>query len=1734
MTANVKKLLSLLLCLVMVAGLFPASALAEARTAARVSAGGRIGDPELPVPSLEPRPFEPGEDFDEDAEEPVDYFSTFDEESGINVVVEAPMGSLPLLAEVRVQPVDPEAVQDAVEGLMDGGQEILVAMDISFWLGDDEIEPEEPVQVRVAAPELEGATELTLVHLPDAAEPESVELIPEEELAFALGTNEIAFEAESFSVYAVLGKAPMAEEPTADGNAAPDLDFSLSWISATDSIHSYDEDGTLICSPGDSNENVTTLMRLNVKYNAEPDEFLEVGAVQIVIPYTPFLDWDNGQKVAVYGDGSEISPPISWQIPLAPAMADSSSFNYTISEDRQSIILTNYDRIEGGMTLTVDLGYLFRPTAVQVNENSVYEGTVDARLLLNGQEYASDSAQVEVRTQVGTTTIRKNQNTGDPYGGQFLTWQDAWGEKPGDAEDYFYVVWRINLVRSNGGASAGGGSQPYQILLEELGSTVEVGGDTAHSYTAEESVVGVLYWNGSNYSEGFTAGQSESFNLTYPYTGIAERDMSLIRSIDPGNRATGSFLYSDVYRCSGAYVVLTRYPKSLLAEAAANGVDLTNEGLLIRNTAQSSTVSQLGVVHVDSTASATTRFTVLGNSSDGEIGIAKERTSHPDAQNHGAIGSIAGARSYLTEQQKPITFTTTGSAFSIKANVKAPCGFAVDPETGTATVKPYTLSLDDYQLRYAPATAAVGSVKWGDRIHSQEELSQEGDYTFTSCYFALTAYDGEYLDLGDGQGAWKLGEQTGYENYGSIDVQIRRLGEEDFSLYGTVTVDGEGKFQFQRAPGVADGVETLQNVSKGNSLPLPADTTELKADYHGSAYSVKFTVFFDMRLNPTEHVRDVVSRHEAASYPWTYVTNDARYTLTGEGTELSGPVSGGLSGEGAKTYYLTSKSYTLSVQKAGGHNVTSATDVREKATQYWPVGLSVWPQVTTYRDVTAEELAHYKIKSGVFYDLLPPGCTVDLSSVKVGDSIFAGTIFNTTYPASCYTAEVVKNWNGTGRDLLIVNLLHTPSALGNQSSAIVVVFNMYNSYGNIVDRGTDVTNVFGFLCTDSEEETDFEPYQNLLDSLSEEQRAAMQAVVDEYGLDLGKMMFAQKDFKYSAVTVTQTGLSKTVSSGINQNYLAENEVYLDREYSYRLSFSQEEGTLTGNLVFYDILDQGHPIFGTGEEENAAASEWQGSFVSILLPQKPNYNDKTADCAPVVYYAAEIPTTTDLTDASVWSTEQPEHVAAVAVDCRKDSKGNDFVLESGTPFNIYITMKAPNDTSLAGKTAVNGVMVQMDSISASGTTSTGNQLKTSSRITLLDPMLELHKSSDPVTGTQEEPTEVNVGDTVTYTLAVSAGEEAKYALTSVKVEDPIPAGMTVNTSAIRYYTNSSASLQTPGNNKLVLSPILANGKLTFTIPKLEPGVTIYLQIPAKVEALEGTADHAVYRNQAQITGFDGYGAEIYSEETWHQALQVFYVYHSSDNTVEKIRLTDLRVTTVSGKRAFNIANETKEGSLYGGYYKAYPAASEGYESAALSYDETGWSKDEGGTPYGGSKALWSLEQAYTADGRSMNPVAGETYYLKEVPEVKYLQPYLHYTYKKPDGEITRAWAISAIDDLNYQQAGFVILDKNNKATICDTLAVTATGNNSTVILKPETVFQRRGVTEGYLDYLQVYDWDGEGNLLQEGGTILQYWVTPDGLMVTGVTSRVVTQITNKNTITRTDTPVKSTIETFSGN
>ncbi len=171
--------------------------------------------------------------------------------------------------------------------------------------------------------------------------------------------------------------------------------------------------------------------------------------------------------------------------------------------------------------------------------------------------------------------------------------------------------------------------------------------------------------------------------------------------------------------------------------------------------------------------------------------------------------------------------------------------------------------------------------------------------------------------------------------------------------------------------------------------------------------------------------------------------------------------------------------------------------------------------------------------------------------------------------------------------------------------------------------------------------------------------------------------------------------------------------------------------------------------------------------------------------------------------------------------------------------------------------------------------------------------------------------------------------------------------------------------------------------------------------------------------------------------------VFYVYHSSDNTVERIPMNDARIT----EGEFNIVNETKKGYLYGGYYTTYalPGFATDADVIAAAYEEktgatlyeyvaarTGgvWATDSAGTPYVGDQTSWNMDNAYTAKGDAMTPGKGKVYYLKEVPEA-YLEPATYVVYdthdKDADGyyQIKKLYQMTATDDANYGSVGFEV-------------------------------------------------------------------------------------------------------------
>jgi len=149
---------------------------------------------------------------------------------------------------------------------------------------------------------------------------------------------------------------------------------------------------------------------------------------------------------------------------------------------------------------------------------------------------------------------------------------------------------------------------------------------------------------------------------------------------------------------------------------------------------------------------------------------------------------------------------------------------------------------------------------------------------------------------------------------------------------------------------------------------------------------------------------------------------------------------------------------------------------------------------------------------------------------------------------------------------------------------------------------------------------------------------------------------------------------------------------------------------------------------------------------------------------------------------------------------------------------------------------------------------------------------------------------------------------------------------------------------------------------------------------------------------------------------------FYVYHSSNNQVEKVSITDPRV--VDGK--FDLTKEVSNGYLYGGYFKAYgQTTSTNDQIKALTYTD-GKATDPNGTAYTGKKfAAWKEANAYLVNGKtSFAPKVNQVYYLKEVPN-GYFRPRMIATYDKykETHPITNLYLFTAVDDANYNSVSF---------------------------------------------------------------------------------------------------------------
>lgn len=1302
---------------------------------------------------------------------------------------------------------------------------------------------------------------------------------------------------------------------TGDDIVKPFVTYELNWINAEDATSSYNEDGDLILTPVSSTSIREARMQIKFKFNAAETDQLPEGSVKFQVPKYIFQNWQGGVDVNMNLSGSNEgrwnTQPISWQVPKAPAVAASSDFNYTESEDGNYYILSNVGPIKGDVTLIVDIAYQYFGFAIAVDETGTYRNeNVTVTMTVDDDTYDIHTVEpltktIEVHTKSFPASITKTQDgSSGTENHKFMGWQSAWGEKPADADNYFYIYWHLKITRRTNSSTI-----PYDIILQEMNTTIFAGSKEIVLENPEDYVVGITYYQ--NYYSDKTIGFFVNSD-TPPLTGIAGRDYSRRPGVkvpynNMGTNQRNSSTMLDT-TANAQWGVLTRYPKSLFQEAIDNGMtrdDLINTGLKIQNTARTYNVQANGLTVNGNTASATTYFRLQPAGGAGG-GFTKTNDSN-------GYRVLTGAADMLLHAGKSYTMGDGGShsrAFKITGTF-SPVYKPTAGENGELAIQPYTYSITDGDMFFTPMDTTPSQQGAGD-CTTWEGCTPliDGDYTFTQFALSLITYKGNYVEVGtaeEGEDPEILvsrgSEMTG-EEMEPIYLYVRRAGEDDFSLYGTLTKNGTANtFKFTRDENCSDGVASVNAVTIGTGgyggstfLTLPANTVDIKVEHTTTAYSGSIQIDLRSRVCSTEHTREILAISEEKGVN-TAMTNHAFYAIRDGVTDevvREGQVPTTQGNDRYQSYRLDRLPNSMSAGKTV-FTSTGLVDEVEKTRQYYRVACYMHlDSGLAAGNYDANLMRLYWPETGFFYDLLPAGCTVDESTVNLlyasaTTTMSAGSFFE----KDRFRVQVEKNWNGTGRDLLTVEILDSRDGPTNwRGGNYVMTYYMYNSYANIVDRGTDTENVFGFVNTD-EDAARLRTTNNRIGNLGTEQsimREVMAEKMGENGWDESWLathsVYAQNSYIFKNIGIKQTGYSKTVSTELNSDYLKQNLSLIGDDYAYRISYVQNEGTVSSNIVLFDVLEQGSFL-------TTQASEWQGSFQNLdvsLIAAKPNANDMAAMCSPVVWYATSIPSDDDLTiegldvnASGVWTQTMPADpstVKAFAVDCRRDTKGNLYTLPEDGFITMFVYMNAPWDRDLADLTTVNGTKLISDLTSlAGGSMSPGIVSDASCEMTLLDPNLQLHKMSNPATGTAATPTEVAVGGTITYLLPLSVGDEkheVNYTLRNIVVTDPIPEGLTVNAADIRYYTNSSATLQTLGRTKM--AQVTQDGQLlTFTVPQLSKGQTIYFVIPTTVDELKDAAGNQVFLrdfvNTATLESVDGTPVEEDTETTYHRAESV---------------------------------------------------------------------------------------------------------------------------------------------------------------------------------------------------------------------------------------------------------------------
>ncbi len=364
--------------------------------------------------------------------------------------------------------------------------------------------------------------------------------------------------------------------------------------------------------------------------------------------------------------------------------------------------------------------------------------------------------------------------------------------------------------------------------------------------------------------------------------------------------------------------------------------------------------------------------------------------------------------------------------------------------------------------------------------------------------------------------------------------------------------------------------------------------------------------------------------------------------------------------------------YSIGVEKESEIIKEIKNTVNNKVKKFATVG---WKVRMNEFFITNEGKEYVNQQSGSFYDLLPMGMDYVPDSVRI-------TADGKVLQDADYDVEVIPDYNGTGRTMLIVRIKES-------GDKYTMEFSTTYSWDSMVDYGKNVYNPVAYQTGNDSISGGFPDTGG---NITEKE---LMSGLDETSSG-NRFIYGQRKSILDILTSATVGLTKKVKTPKDLNYHSSTTVNPDGVYYYRIRFSTDDQSKAKNIILFDSLEN---YVNAGDTGN-----WKGVLTDINKSQLEKMG-----IAPVIYYS-KVPGLNINDDANrdlnavyngekLWLTEDEIGdiglAKAIAFDLRKDKNGNDFILQTEKSIAAVLFMKAPpnDETQSADPVVYNNIYSQ---------------------------------------------------------------------------------------------------------------------------------------------------------------------------------------------------------------------------------------------------------------------------------------------------------------------------------------------------------------------------------------------------------------------------------------------------------